>query len=151
MTNTTPSMDLRSTLLLLLLAAVWGKLTLAGQPPLMNALGMVMGSALLMAPVVLAVEGVPTLALSIPVWGALFGIATLSTALAYVLYFAILRRAGAANLMLVTLLIPPFAIGLGALFLGEHMGSEVWAGFAIIALGFAVTDGRIFAAFGNRR
>ena len=126
-------------------ASVWGKLTLAGQPPLMNALGMVVGSSLLMTPMAIQFDGVPNFALSTGVWGALIGVAVLSTALAYVLYFAILTRAGAANLMLVTLLIPPFAIGLGVLFLGERMGAEAWIGFGIIALGFAVTDGRLFA------
>ncbi len=126
-------------------AGVWGKIALAGQPPLMNALGMVIGSTLLMIPIALLFDGVPTLALSARVWGALVGMAVLSTALAYFLYFAILLRAGAANLLLVTLLIPPFAIALGLLFLGESMGVEAWIGFAIIALGFAVTDGRLFS------
>lgn len=127
-------------------ASVWGRVMLAGQPPLMNALGMVTASALIMVPVVWMVDGAPTLALTAPTWGALLGLATLSTALAYVLYFAILARAGAANLMLVTLLIPPFAIALGALFLGERIGPEAWVGFAIIAVGFAVNDGRVFGA-----
>ena len=79
------------------------------------------------------------------VWGALIGLAALSTALAYVLYFAILARAGAANLLLVTLLIPPFAVGLGVLFLDEQLKLEALIGFAIIGLGFAVTDGRLFS------
>lgn len=126
-------------------ASVWGRVMLAGQPPLMNALGMVTASTLIMASVVWMVDGAPTLSLTTTTWGALLGLAALSTALAYVLYFAILVRAGAANLMLVTLLIPPFAISLGALFLGERMGPEAWVGFAIIALGFAVNDGRVFA------
>ncbi|PVA12051.1 EamA family transporter [Pelagivirga sediminicola] len=127
-------------------ASVWAKTRLGGQPPLMNALGMVTGSAVLMIPAVWVVDGPPQIALSAPVWGALIGIAALSTALAYVLYFAILARAGAANLMLVTLLIPPFAITLGVLILDETMGPEAFAGFAIIAAGFAVTDGRLIAA-----
>ena len=128
-------------------AGVWGKITLAGQTPLMNALGMLLGSTLLMIPIVLVFDGPPNLELSASVWGAMLGMAALSTALAYVLYFAILVRAGTANLLLVTLLIPPFAIGLGVLFLGEKMGVEAWIGFAIIALGFAVTDGRLFSVF----
>ena len=128
-------------------AGVWGKTALAGQPPLMNALGMLIGSTILMVPIVLVLDGPPSLALSGVTWGALVGMAILSTALAYVLYFAILARAGAANLLLVTLLIPPFAIALGVLFLGERMGPEAWIGFAIIALGFAVTDGRLFSYF----
>lgn len=128
-------------------ASVWGKASLAGQPPLMNALGMLVGSTLLMIPIVFVFDGPPELALSAGVWGALLGVAALSTALAYFLYFAILARAGAANLMLVTLLVPPFAIGLGVVFLGERMGPEAWVGFAIIAAGFAVTDGRLVSLF----
>ena len=128
-------------------AGAWGKTALAGQPPLMNAFGMLIGSTLLMIPIVIMFDGPPNLELSASVWGALIGMAALSTALAYVLYFAILVRAGAGNLLMVTLLIPPFAIGLGVLFLGEQMGLEAWIGFAIISLGFAVTDGRLFSFF----
>lgn len=128
-------------------ASVWGKTTLAGHPPLMNALGMLIGSTFLMFPIVLVFDGPPELTLSASVWGALLGVAALSTALAFFLYFAILAQAGAANLMLVTLLIPPFAIGLGVLFLGEQMRPEAWVGFAIIAVGFAVTDGRLLSFF----
>jgi len=125
-------------------AGVWGKTTLSGQPPLMNALGMVAGSSLLMIPIVLLTDGVPSFDLSKTVWSALLGLSILSTVLAYTLYFAILRRAGAANLLLVTLLIPPFAVSLGVVFLGERMGVEAWIGFIVIAVGFAVTDGRLF-------
>lgn len=128
------------------LAGVWGKTALGGQPPLVNAFGMVAGSTALMLPVVLLTEGVPQVPLPGPVWGALAGLSLLSTALAYLLYFAILRLAGAANLMLVTLLIPPFAIGLGSLFLGETLPATAFAGFAVIALGLMVSDGRLFAA-----
>ena len=126
-------------------AGVWGKTALAGQLPPMNALGMLIGSTVLMIPIVLVFDGRPNLALSLGVWGALIGMAVLSTALAYFLYFAILVRAGAANLLLVTLLIPPVAIGLGAVFLDERIGIEAWIGFVIIGLGFAVTDGRLFS------
>lgn len=124
-------------------AGVWGRTALSGQPPLLNALGMLAGSAVLMGPAALIVDGPPVLALSLSTWGALAGLSVLCTALAYGLYFAILARAGAANLLLVTLLIPPFAIALGALVLGERMAPEAWAGFAVIALGLVVTDGRL--------
>ena len=127
-------------------ASVWGKATLATQPPLMNACGMVIGSTVLMIPIVLVVDGLPSFALSPSVWSALLGLSCLSTVLAYGLYFAILKRAGAANLMLVTLLIPPFAIALGAAFLGERLPSSAWIGFAVIAVGFAVTDGRLLTS-----
>lgn len=131
-------------------AGVWGRIALADHPPLVNAMGMVTGSTLLMIPIALFADGIPRLDLSITTWGALFGLAGLSTALAYVLYFAILLRAGAANLLLVTLLIPAFAIALGVLFLDETMGLTAWIGFAIIASGFAVTDGRLLARLMGR-
>lgn len=130
-------------------ASVWGKTMLSDQPPMMNAFGMLAASTLLMIPIVLIFDGPPVLSLSIEVWSALLGLAALSTSLAYILYFAILVRAGAANLMLVTLLVPPFAIALGWMFLNEQIKPEAWIGFGIIAVGFAVTDGRLFSRKGS--
>lgn len=131
-------------------ASVWAKLALAGIPPQMNALGMLIGSTVLMIPVAVLSDGVPRLDLSPPVWASLLAIAVISTALAYLLYFQILVRAGAANLMLVTLLIPPFAIALGALFLDEALGRDAWVGFGLIALGLGITDGRLWARIRRR-
>jgi len=125
-------------------ASVWGKVALRGIAPEVNAFGMLVGSTVLMLPLVLIFEGVPPMDYSMPVWIALFGLALLATALAYLLYFGILVRAGAANLMLVTLMIPPFAVGLGAVFLNERLSPTAYIGFALIALGLAVTDGRLF-------
>lgn len=126
-------------------ASVWGKKLLSDQPAIMNALGMLAGSTVLMVPVAIYSDGVPRFDLSVDVWAALIAVAVLSTALAYLLYFEILRRAGSANLMLVTLLIPPVAVGLGAGFLGEQLGREALLGFVVIGLGLVVTDGRLFA------
>ncbi|SLN53113.1 putative DMT superfamily transporter inner membrane protein [Roseovarius litorisediminis] len=127
------------------LASVWGKTMLAGQAPQMNALGMLTGSSVLMIPVVIWIDGVPEVGLSLPVWGALGALSVLSTALAYLLYFAILVRAGAANLMLVTLLIPPFAIALGAGVLDERLPPGALGGFALIGFALVLTDGRALA------
>ena len=51
----------------------------------------------------------------------MLGLAALSTALAYIVFFQVLRRSGATNVMLVTLLLPVTAILLGAFVLGEHL------------------------------
>lgn len=125
------------------LASVWGKIKLAEKAPEMNALGMLIGSVVLMIPIAIWSDGLPSLHLSGGVWMALIALAIFSTAMAYLLYFAILTRAGSANLMLVTLLVPPFAIGLGVLFLGERLGLEAWIGFGLIAVGLVITDGRV--------
>ncbi|WP_224380250.1 DMT family transporter [Roseovarius carneus] len=126
-------------------ASVWAKVQLSGQAPQMNALGMLTGSTMIMVPVAWGVDGTPDLALSSGVWAALILLSVVSTAMAYLLYFAILVRAGAANLMLVTVLVPPFAIALGAVFLNEALSVAAFIGFAVIALGILVTDGRVLA------
>jgi len=132
-------------------ASVWGKRFLSDYPPIMNAFGMLVGGTALMIPVAFYVEGVPSLTLSLDIWASMLALALLSTALAYLVYFEILKRAGSANLMLVTLLIPPVAVGLGYTFLGERLGSEAGYGFALIAFGLAITDGRLLKLFSGKR
>jgi len=131
--------------------SVWGRIALSGQKPQVNAFGMLVASTLMMIPLALYSEGFPNLALSAGVWGSLLGLSLLATAMAYLLYFGILIRAGAANLTLVTLLIPPFAVTLGRMFLGERLGIEALIGFALIALGLAITDGRLIRMLTNNR
>ena len=109
------------------------------------AAGQVTASTVLILPIMLAVEqpwALPALP-SLTVWAALVGLALLSTALAYILYFRILAAAGATTLLLVTFLIPVTAILLGAAVLGERLAPRHFAGMALIGIGLAVIDGRI--------
>ena len=76
--------------------------------------------------------------------GALLGLALLSTALAYILFYQILNSAGATNISLVTLLIPPSAIFLGAVFLGERLEWRHIVGTLFIGAGLAAIDGKIW-------
>lgn len=123
-----------------------------GLPPLLPAAGQVTTSALLMLPVALVVDRPWTLAMpSAEAWAALFGLAFLATALAYVIFFRILATAGATNLMLVTFLIPVSAILLGALVLGEMLAPKHFAGMALIAVGLAAIDGRLVRMFLEKR
>ena len=78
-------------------------------------------------------------------------LAIFCTALGYVLYFRLIDSAGATNALLVTLLVPPVAILLGALLLGETLAPQDFAGLALIALGLAAIDGRLLSLFGRRR
>ena len=71
------------------------------------------------------------------------GIASLSTAFAYWLYFRILATAGATNLSLVMVLIPPGAIILGLLVLDEVLLPQHLVGLSLIIAGIFVTNGRI--------
>lgn len=76
-------------------------------------------------------------------WLAVLGLAGLSTALAYIVFFQILRRSGATNVMLVTLLIPVTAILLGSLVLGEPISTREIAGAIVIGSALLVIDGRV--------
>lgn len=133
-------------------AGVFGRRFKAmGVAPLVTAGGQVTASSLMLVPLALAFDRPWQLALpDWPVWAAVLGLALLSTALAYVLFFRILAAAGATNIALVTFLIPVSAILLGALVLGEHLALRQLAGMGLIALGLAAIDGRIFGLFRRR-
>ncbi len=123
-----------------------------GVSPLVTATGQVTASTLMLLPVALLADRPWTLPMpSAAAWGAVIGIALLSTALAYVIFFRVLASAGATNLMLVTFLIPVSAILLGGLFLGERLAVRHGIGIALIAGGLAAIDGRLFARLGQRR
>lgn len=123
-----------------------------GVQPLATAAGQVTASSLLLLPIVLIVDRPWSLPMpGAPVWGAVIGLALLSTALAYVLFFRILASAGAVNLLLVTLLIPPSAILLGVLALGEALHASDLAGMVLIGAGLASIDGRLPALLLPRR
>jgi drug/metabolite transporter (DMT)-like permease len=114
-----------------------------GIAPVVTATGQVTASTIILIPIVLLIDRPWTLAApSLPTWGAVIAIATLSTALAYILYFRILATAGATNIQLVTFLIPVSAILLGSFVLGERLDPKHFAGMGLIGLGLAAIDGR---------
>ena len=116
-----------------------------GLQPSVLAVGMLTMSSLCLAPVAIFFDRPFTLnAPGISSIAAAAGVALLSTALAYILYFRILAAAGATNLLLVTFLIPVSAILLGVNFLGESLSLSQIVGMFLIGLGLAVMDGRIF-------
>ncbi|HSB42847.1 MAG TPA: DMT family transporter [Methylomirabilota bacterium] len=117
-------------------------------PPVVPVAGMMTGAAVLALPVSVVVDRPWTLAVGARTWGALLGLALLSTALGFVLYFRLLATAGATNVMLVTLLMPVVALALGGLILGETVTGTALAGMALIGAGLVAIDGRVL---GTRR
>ena len=123
-------------------AGVYGR-RLAHIPPVTIAAGQLIAATVVLAPLAAFLDRPWSLPAPSPtVLAALLALAALSTALAYVIYFHILARAGATNILLVTFLIPVSAILLGTLVLGERLALHHLAGMAIIALGLAAIDGR---------
>lgn len=124
-------------------AGAFARVALRGLTPQVAAAGMLTGSTLVAVPLALLLEGPPALHHGPAIWGALAYLAAVSTAFAYLLYYRVLGMAGAGNLSLVTLLVAPVAIVLGALVLDEALPLRAFAGFALLGLGLLVIDGRV--------
>jgi drug/metabolite transporter (DMT)-like permease len=123
-------------------AGVYGR-RLRGHPPAVLGAGMLLISTLIMLPLAAYVDRPWMLSKpSTDAMAATLALAAVSTAAAYLIYFRILARAGATNILLVTFLIPVSAILLGAVFLGETLEPRHLFGMGAIALGLAAIDGR---------
>ena len=131
------------------LASIFGKrFAQMGVKPMATATGQVICSAIILLPFALILERPWTNASpSFHVIQAMIAMISLSTAFAYFLYFRILSTAGATNVALVTLLIPPFAVLLGILFLNETLTLQQLTGMFIITAGLVSIDGRVARLF----
>ena len=124
-------------------SGLWGR-RLRAHPPLVTAAAQLTCSTAMLIPLALLVDESWALARpSAETVVAIVALAALSTALAYVVFFRIMAVSGSTNVMLVTLLIPAFAIPMGAWRLAETMQPRHFLGAAIIALSLLVIDGRI--------
>lgn len=123
-------------------AGVWARKNLVGMPPQLAAAGMLTGATVIMLPLVYFIEGLPTFDLQPRTLVAIGYYAVIATAAAYLLYYRVLAMAGSGNLMLVTLMVAPVAITLGAVVLGEKLSANALIGFVILALGLIILDGR---------
>jgi len=124
-------------------AGIWGRLQVKNLGVEVTASGMLISSSVWMLILATMVEGFPLEALSLRSTAAILTFSVVCTAVAYLLYFAILSAAGAANLTLVTIIIPPFALMLDAFALGEWVTGQQLLGFAIIASGLLVISGKL--------
>ncbi len=127
-------------------AGAFARSAFKGVAPPVTAAAMTTCSAAFMVPVALTLEGIPSLPQASGTWAALGYLAVMATAAAYLLYYRVLAVAGSGNLMLVTLLVAPVAIALGSIVLGEDLRPQAYAGFALLAVGLVILDGRLLRA-----
>jgi drug/metabolite transporter (DMT)-like permease len=126
------------------LAGIFGR-RVREVPPLALATGQLSAAALTVLPFALFIDRPWNL--GAPDWqpvAALAALALVSTSLAYVIYFRLLKVAGATNILLVTLLIPVSSTLLCVGLLDETLHWRQVAGMAVIALGLLLVDGRLF-------
>jgi drug/metabolite transporter (DMT)-like permease len=132
------------------LSSAYARIMLKGLRPEVQAAGMLTAASFIMVPLALWSDGPPALDYSPASWAALAYLALASSALAYIIFYRVLALAGAGNLQLVTLLVGPVAVVLGAVFYREALHINEYAGFAVIAVGLMVIDGRPRRFFANR-
>jgi drug/metabolite transporter (DMT)-like permease len=125
-------------------AGIFASRRLRDTQPLVVAAGSMLGATILMAPL-----GLATLPSSVPGWKEIASVVVLGivgTGVAYVLYFELIREAGASRSILVTYLVPPIALAYGVLLLGEPLQTAAVAGLVLILGGVALAGRRSRAA-----
>jgi drug/metabolite transporter (DMT)-like permease len=130
------------------LSALLARRLLSNSPPLATATFQMLASTAIVSVVAAVVERPWQLPMpSLTTWLAVFGLAALCTALAYIAFVQVLRRSGATNVMLVTLLVPVTAILLGYLLLGERITVPEIVGAMVIGSALLLIDGRAIIWF----
>jgi drug/metabolite transporter (DMT)-like permease len=121
------------------LGATYAKRSFSGIPPLGMAIGQLSGAVVLLLP--MAVVSVPERAPSTVVTFSMLGLAFLSTAVAYLIYFRLIENVGPTSTVTVTLLVPVFGLLFGVLLLEEPFGPGTLAGLGIILTSVVLITG----------
>jgi drug/metabolite transporter (DMT)-like permease len=120
-------------------AGVYTRMVAHGIPPIATAAGSQLAAALLVLPFVAAV---PPSAMPTPLeWLNVVALALASSALAFILYYQLIRNIGPVKASTVNFLTPIFGVGGGALLLGERITANMLAGAAVILVGTALVLG----------
>jgi drug/metabolite transporter (DMT)-like permease len=127
-------------------ASVYGRrFKSMGISPFTTAVGQVTTATIILLPLAFLFERPDQLPNpSLQVWLSILCLGVFCTALGYSLFFRILSSSGATNVVLVTFLVPVSANFLSWLILGEQLHGRYFAGMAVIGLGLAAIDGRLW-------
>jgi drug/metabolite transporter (DMT)-like permease len=121
------------------LGGVYAKRTFPGVPPLAMGIGQQAAAAAILLP--LATASLPEESTSLAVVLSVLGLALLSTAVAYLLYFRLMASVGPTKTLTVTFLVPVFGVLFGVLLLGDPVGVGTFAGMGIILSSVALVTG----------
>jgi drug/metabolite transporter (DMT)-like permease len=126
-----------SATMLYALAAHYTRRHLSGVVPLVVATGSQIAATIVTLPY--AVAAWPAPSPSSRAWACAVALGVGCTAVAYVLYFRLIARAGAVTALAVTYLIPVFGVTWGAIVLGERLPASAVAGALLVLAGVALT------------
>jgi drug/metabolite transporter (DMT)-like permease len=110
-----------------------------GVPPLTISIGQQLAAAVILLP--FAAATLPRAHASSEVVANVLALALLCTAVAYMIYYPLLKSAGPTSALSVTFLIPVFGLLWGALFLHERIGLGTVAGLAVILSSITLVTG----------
>jgi drug/metabolite transporter (DMT)-like permease len=122
-------------------SVLFAGLTVRTVPPLQLSIGQLACAALMLAP--FGLTQMPASAPPAKVWLAILALGVLGSGVAYLLYFAIIASAGASRAILVTYLVPAFALVYGAVFLNEAVTAVALGGLALVLTGSALATGLV--------
>lgn len=105
--------------------------------PMVPAAGSLLCGAAVLLPVSLVAERPWTLQPSMASVLALLALAAFSTALAFVIYFRLIRTLGSVGTTAQAYLRVPIGVAVGVLFLGEQLSSTAWIGLGCVVVGVA--------------
>jgi len=121
-------------------SSIYARHKLNGVPLRVAAAGQLIAGALILLP--LAATQVPARVPSALALGAVAVLAVLGTAIASIMYYWLISRVGSTRTVLVTYLLPGFALLWGALFLNEAVTLPAVLGLGLVLLGITITSGR---------
>ena len=124
------------------LAGIWAKSKMHLISPMIAATGMLVMSTLILTPYAFAFHFDKLVSLDLVVIQYALGFALFCSAIAYFLYFKILEKTGAGNLLICTIIVPPSSILFNALLLGRMITLAEMVGLTIITIGLLVLDRR---------
>lgn len=127
------------------IANVYARLKLQGFAPFSLACAQMLGSFAIASVLAVLIEQPWTLsAPSTKAFLSIMGMGIFSSALASLCHLTVLKRAGATNAVLVTIILPLTPILLGALFIGEQISLREAIGALVIGSALIYIDGRAF-------
>ena len=125
-------------------AAIFAKIKLNKVDPSLAATGMLTTSTIILTPIMFFYYSDEIYNLNFISIKYSIAFAIVCSVLAYLIYFKILSTTGPGNLLLCTIIIPPSAIILNAIFINEMIKIHEFVGMLIIIFGLLILDGRIF-------